>query len=49
MVMQSGLCMTFRERLSFYLVLVYIFYLQCLNDRDSHAHSVTSRIVRKGS
>ena len=26
--MQSGLCLTFWERLSFYLVLVYVFYSQ---------------------
>ena len=25
---------------------IYIFVCRCLNDRDSHAHSVTSRIVR---
>ena len=28
---------------------IYFFICRGLNDRDSHAHSVTSRIVRKGS
>ena len=28
---------------------IYFFICRCLNDRDSHVHSVTSRIVRKES
>ena len=28
---------------------IYFFICRCLNDRDSHAHSVTSRIVRMES
>ena len=37
-------------RKAFLLFGLSIYFLcRCLNDRDSHAHSVTSRIVRKGS